>query len=384
MNVAVIGASQTKFGELWDKSLIDLLAESELAAIRDANIEPFQIDIIFTGNMCAGPLLGQLNLSSIASEILGLSVPSNSTEGSCASGALALRAGIMAIESGMANIVLVNGVEKMTDEATEQVTTALMGAASTEQELFCGATFPALNALIARAYMHKFNLTREQLAMVSVKNHYNGSLNPLAHLQRKISIDQVINAPMVAAPLTLLDCAPISDGAASLVLCNQKIAKQCNKEMVSIIGSGQASGPLSLHNRDTLYSLKTTTIAAQQAYKQAGIIPQDIHVAEIHNAFSILEIITLEDLGICEQGTAGKITEEGWTALDGKIPISPSGGLKANGHPVGATGVFQVVEIYNQLLGRCNNRQVKNAKIGLTHAMGGIGATIAVNIFKKN
>ena len=226
MKIAVIGAACTKFGELWDKSLQDLLAESQLKAIEDAQILPSQIDAIFTGNMCAGIFSGQLHLGGMAAEILNLNVPSSTIEGACASGGLAIRAGIASIESGQAEVVLVNGVEKMTDLDSNQTSTGLMGAGSEEHEHFFGATFPGLNALITRAYMHEFGLTRNQLACVSVKNHKHGNLNPLAHFQKEITIQDVVNSQIVADPLTVFDCPPITDGAVSLILCTPEFTKK--------------------------------------------------------------------------------------------------------------------------------------------------------------
>ncbi|MCK4518039.1 thiolase domain-containing protein, partial [Candidatus Babeliales bacterium] len=358
MKIAVLGAAQTKFGELWDKSLGDLLAESQLAALADAGIKPIQIDAIFTGNMCAGLFENQLNLGGMASEILNINVESTVVEGACASGGLALRAGIRAIESGQAKIVLVNGVEKMTDISCEGgsgecVASGLMAAASQETEYFHGATFPALNAMLARLYMETYGLTREQLACVSVQNHANGFLNPHAHLRKKITIDHVINAQVIADPLTMLDCSPVSDGAASIVLCSEQIAENFTQNPVFIIGSGQASDTLQLCARDDLLSWKATQLAAKQAYGQAGVGPRNIDLAEIHDGFSIVQILALEDLGFFEKGTAGKAIEAGEISLNSKLSINPSGGLKSKGHPVGATGVGQAVEIVQQLRSNC-------------------------------
>ena len=394
MKIAVLGAAQTKFGELWDKSLGDLLAESQLAALSDAGIKPTEIDAIFTGNMCAGLFENQLNLGGLASEILNINVPSTTVEGACASGGLALRAGIAAIESGQAKIVLVNGVEKMTDVACEGmsgefVASGLMAAASQDTEYFHGATFPALNAMLARLYMETYGLTREQLAMVSVQNHAHGFLNPHAHLRRKITIEDVLNSQTIADPLTMLDCSPVSDGAASLVLCSEEIAEKFSKKPVFkkpvvIIGSGQASDTLQLCARDDLLSWKATQLAAKQAYEQAGVGPNDIDVAEIHDGFSIVQILALEDLGFFEKGQAGKAIAEGRA----KLSINPSGGLKSKGHPVGATGVGQAVEVVQQLRGTrvcgdCGERQVRDSKIGLTQNAGGCGTTVVVHIFKR-
>ncbi len=371
MKIAVIGASCTKFGELWDKSLQDLLAESQIKALQDAKIKPEQIDAIFTGNMCAGIFSGQLHLGAMATEILNINCPSNVIEGACASGGLALRAGIMTIKSGQAQVVLVNGVEKMTDLDPQQITTGLMAAANIEQELFAGATFPGLNALIARAYMHKLGLTRKQLAQVSINNHKNAILNPLAHFQKEITIQTVLNSQIIADPLTVFDCAPISDGAASLILSTPEFAKKHFKKspekIIYITGSGQATDTLSLSKRESLIEFKANQIAAKKAYEIASIIPNDVDVAELHDAFTITQIISMHDLGFEKT----------------KPCVNPSGGLKAKGHPVGATGISQAYEIVMQLRNECGPRQVKNAKIGLTQNMGGCGSTSVVHIFSR-
>jgi acetyl-CoA C-acetyltransferase len=368
VRIVVVGLFQTKFGELWDKSLVDLLAESQLGAIADAGIAASEIEAIFTGNMCAPIFSNQSNIGSIASQILNLCVPSMVVEGACASGGLALRAGIMAIESGQSKIVLVNGVEKMTDIDSCRATTGLMSAASSEWEQIYGATFPALNALIARAYMHKFGLTREELARVSVQNHENGFSNPNAHLRKKISIEDVVNAPMIADPLTLFDCSPISDGAASLVLCHEDIAKKLEKNTVFITGSGHATDTISIAERDDLLTWNATCLAAKKAYKVAGVGSGDVDVVEVHDGFSITQILALEDLGFCRKG-------EG--AVCSCVNVNPSGGLKSRGHPVGATGVAQAVEIVKCLQG-------SECKIGMTHNAGGCGANVVVHIFEKS
>lgn len=380
MKIAVLGAAQTKFGELWDKSLCDLLAQSQFAALDDAGISPDKIDAIFTGNMLAGLFSNQTNLGSMASSLLNLSVPSVVVEGACASGGLALAAGIAAIESGQAKIVLVNGVEKMTDVSSHHVSQGLSSAMSHEWEQIHGATFPALLALVTRLYMHKFGLTREQLARVSVQNHDHGLLNPDAHLQKKVSIDQVINSTMISDPLTLLDCSPVSDGAASVILCHESVldesvSEKNSKKPVFITGSGQATDTLSICERDDLLTWRATKLASQHAYKMAGVSPEDINIVELHDAFSIVQLLSLEDLGFCKKGQA--------TKLSSNLSINPSGGLKSRGHPVGATGVAQVVEVVKQLRGECGERQVKDAKIGITHNVGGCGSNVVVHVLKS-
>jgi len=383
MKVAVIGIGVTKFDEHWDKNLRELAIEAGTKAIEDAGIRGRDLNAIYLGNMSAGRFVGQEHVAALVTGELGLSIPAVRVEGACASGGLALREGVFSILSGQNDIVLVGGAEKMTDVMTDATTTTLMGAADQEWEAYYGLTFPSLYAMIARRHMFEFGTTREQMAKVAVKNHHNGSLNPIAQFQNEITVQDVINSTMVADPLTLLDCSPITDGAAALILCKEELAKKYTDNPVYIIGTGQASDTLALHDRRFLTTLDATVKAAQQAYKQAGITVKDVDLAEVHDCFTIAEIVATEDLGFCKKGDGGKLLDEGVTEIGGKIPVNTSGGLKAVGHPVGATGVKQAVEIVMQLRGKAGKRQVKDAKIGLTHNVGGSGATAVVHIFSR-
>jgi len=312
---------------------------------------------------------------------LGMSpVPALRVESACCSGGMALRMGCFDIASGNSDLVLVGGVEKMTDGA--DVTYALASAADHDYEVYHGVTFPGLYAMIARAHMHAYGTTREQLAAVSVKNHHNGSLNPKAQFRSKVTIDKVINATMVADPLTILDSSPVSDGAACAVLASMDVAKKMNVPMVKVIGTGAATDTLALDKRKDITVLNAVKQSAQAAYTMAGVKPTDINLAEVHDCFTIAEICIIEELGFVEKGKGGFFTEQGHTALEGTIPVNPSGGLKSKGHPVGATGIAQVVEVVEQLRGNADKRQVKNAKIGLTQNMGGSGASSVVHIFR--
>ena len=383
MKVGVLGIGITKFGELWEEGLRDLLLDAQLRALNDAKIDVKQIDALYTGNMCADSLSGQLHIGAMAAENLNIDKPSVRVEGACASGSLALRQGVHAIASGDADIVMVSGVEKMTDVSTEQVTTALMGAGDEELEGFNGLTFPALYALLAKAYMHKYpSLTRELLAEVSVKNHFHGARNPYAQFQSEITLDTVINSTMVADPLTLFDCSPITDGAASIILASEKTAKKLGTE-VYVTGSGLANDSLSLARRKSLTRLDAGFAAAERAYKQAGISAKDVNFAEVHDCFSIAEIYAVEALGFAKEGEAYKLYKDRQTYFDAKHPINTSGGLKACGHPVAATGVKQAVEATMQLRGEAGKRQVKGATTGVTYNVGGSGATACVHVFKK-
>lgn len=383
MRVAVIGVGLTKFGEHWDKSFTDLFVEAGVRAIEDAGIDGKDIEAMFIGNMSGGRFIDQEHISCLIADRAGLNpIPSTRVEAACASGGLALRQGVMSILSGFHDVVVVGGVEKMTDIATERTTQILATASDQEWEAFLGVTFPSLYAMIARRHMHEFGTTREQLALVSVKNHRNAMKNPYAQFHREITVEDVLNSPLVADPLRLLDCSPISDGAACLVLASEDKAKEFTDSPVWIIGSGQASSTIALHDRKNIVVQEATIHASREAYKRAKKEPKDIEVAEVHDAFTIGEILAIEALGFFKIGEGGKATEEGLTEIGGKVAVNPSGGLKAKGHPVGATGVAQAVEIVLQLRGEAKGRNT-NADVGLTHNVGGSGGTSVVHIFEK-
>lgn len=377
--VAVIGCGMTRFGELWKQSLRDIFVEAALKSIDDAGID--QISSMYVGSMTPGLFVGQEHIGALMADYLGTpQIPAVRVESACCSGGMAFRLGLFEVASGHSDIVLVGGVEKMTDGA--DVTYALATAADQEYEVFHGITFPGLYAMIARAHMHKYGTTRQQLALVSVKNHHNGALNPNAQFRGEITVDQVIKATMVADPLTVLDSSPVSDGAACVILASMDVAKKMKKPSVKVVGTGAATDTLALHAREDITTLKAVKKSAEAAYKMAGLRPSDINLAEVHDCFSIAEICIIEELGFVEKGKGGVYTEQGHTALTGKIPVNPSGGLKSKGHPVGATGVAQVVEVVEQLRGESEKRQVKNARIGMTQNMGGSGASSVVHIFQ--
>ena len=384
-DVAVIGIGLTKFGELWDKSFRQLITEAGAKAILDSGISGEEIDAMYIGSMSSGRFVGQEHIGALVAEASGFShlhIPSTRVEGACASGGLAVRQGYLSIASGMNDIVVVGGIEKMNDVSGTAATGTLATAADQEWESFFGVTFPGLYAMKARRHMHEYGTTKEQLAQVAVKNHKNGALNPNAQYRREITLEQAINATMVAEPLGLLDCSPVTDGAASIVLCAAEKAKKYTDKPIKIIGSGQGSDTLALHSRRDICTLDATVHAAKMAYKQANVTPKDIDFAEVHDCFTIAEICAIEDLGFVKKGEGGKAIENNITTLDGQIPINTSGGLKAKGHPVGATGVAQIVEIVKQLRGEADKRQVKNAKIGLAHNVGGSGATAVIHILE--
>ncbi len=380
--VAVIGVGMTKWGELWDKSLRTIFVETALLALDDSGID--KIDSMYIGAMSSGVFVGQEHLASLLADYLGQTpLPATRVESACASGGLALRMGFIEVASGMSDVVLVGGVEKMTDLNGHEATYALGTAADQEYEGYHGITFPGLYALIARAHMEKYGTTREQLAMVAVKNHFNGSKNPLAQFPYEITVDSVLNSVMIADPLRILDCSPITDGAAAAILCPVEMAKKMKKPVVKIIGSGHATDTIALSSRKDVTWLEATYQAAKKAYSMANKEPKDINLMEVHDCFTIAEICVTEALGVVEKGKGGEAVELGKTSLEGKIPINTSGGLKAKGHPVGATGVAQVVEIVKQLRGEAGARQVKGARIGLTQNMGGSGGSTLVHIFER-
>ena len=384
-DVAVIGIGLTKFGELWDKSFRQLIAEAGSKAILDAGIGGSEIDAMYVGSMSSGRFVGQEHIGALVADVSGFShqhIPSTRVEGACASGGLAVRQGYLSIASGMNDIVVVGGIEKMNDVGGTTATGTLATAADQEWEAFFGVTFPGIYAMMATRHMHEYGTTKEQLAQVAVKNHANGALNPYAQYQREITLETVLNATTVAYPLGLLDCSPVSDGAASLVLCTADKAKQYTDKAIKIIGSGQASDSLALHARRDICTIESTVHAAKMAYKQANITPKDVDVAEVHDCFTIAEICAIEDLGFVEKGEGGKAINNKITTLDGSLPVNTSGGLKAKGHPVGATGVAQIVETTLQLRGEADKRQIKDIRIGLAHNVGGSGATCTVHILE--
>jgi len=383
--VAIIGAGETKYGEHWEKSLRDLAVEAGLRALEDAGICAEDIQAMFGGNMSAGSFVGQDHVGALIADFAGLSetkIPAMRIESACASGAAALHAGYMAVASGLYDIVLVGGVEKMTDLPGDMVTDILAGAADREWEVFFGATFPALAAMMARRYMYEFGVTKEQMALLPVIAHKHGAMNPDAHFQREITVETVLNAPIVADPLTVMNCSPVSDGAAALVLAPADVAKKYTDTPIKIAASTFANEYISLHSRESLIRSVSTIEAGKKAYKMAGIEPRDIDVVELHDAFSIIALEALEDLGFAKKGEGIKLAEEGQLYIDGDLPYNPSGGLKAKGHPVGATGVGQVVEIVMQLRGEAGKRQVDGAERGLTHNVGGTMTSSIVHILE--
>jgi len=381
--VSIIGVGMTKFGELWDKGLRELMVEAGVKAIVDAGVDGPDIDAIFGGCMSAGRLVGQEHIGALIADYSGLNpIPATRVEAACSSGGLALKQGIQSIVAGENKVVIVGGVEKMSDVAVSQVTTTLGGAGDQEWEVSFGATFPALYALIARRHMYEYGTTEEQMAHVAVKNHENGSLNPYAQFPYKVALEQVMNSSPVADPLKVLDCSPITDGAAAVILASDDVARKYTDTPIKVLASTQASDTLALHDRKSLTMLNASVAAGKKAYEVSGMTPKDIDVCEVHDCFSIAEILAIEDLGFFKKGEGGKATEQGLTKRGGEISINTSGGLKACGHPVGATGVKQAVEVTWQLRGEADKRQV-DCEVGMTHNVGGSGATCLVHVMSR-
>jgi acetyl-CoA C-acetyltransferase len=383
--VAVIGIGDTKFGELWDLSFREIGIQAGLTAVGDANLSGDAIDALYVGNMSGGRFIEQEHIGAVIADYSGMArdhIPATRVEAAGASGGLAVRQGYMAVASGIHDIVVVGGAEKMTD-VPDAMSIAIQASAEDQQwEAIFGATFASLHAMIARRHMHEYGTTREQIAQVAVKNHKHGALNPKAQFQREVSLETVLRSPPVAEPLGVFDCAPNSDGAAAVVLCAMEKAKKYTDTPIKITASAQASDTLALHHRTDICTFDANKFAAARAFEQAKMKPKDVDVAEINDNFTISEILAIEDIGFFKKGEGGKATEEGQTTYGGKVVVNSSGGLKARGDPIGATGVAQIVEIVTQLRGEAGKRQVKGAEIGLAHNVGGAGGTVVVHILE--
>ena len=379
-DVVVIGVGMTQFGELWTKSIKDIFVEAASKAIKDAGVD--HIDSMYVGAMSPGLFVGQEHLGAVMADYLGVTpIPATHVESACASGGVSFRQAYLEVASGASEIVLAGGVEKMTDGA--DVTDVLSTAADQEYEVYQGVTFPGLYAMIARAHMQRFGTTREQLASVAVKNHKNGAKNPNAQFRSEITIEQVLKSTMVADPIRLLDCSPVSDGAAAVIVASVEVAKKLKKNPIRILASAQASDTIALHSRKDITTLGSVVIAAKKAYAMANLQPKDINLVEVHDCFTIAEVVVTEDLGFFDKGKGGTAVLTGQTSIGGKaVPVNTSGGLKSKGHPVGATGIAQIIELYEQLNGTAGARQVTNAHIGMAQNMGGTGASCVIHILE--
>ena len=381
--VAVIGVGMTKFGR-HERSSAELFAEAAREAIQDADIAPAAIQALYYGNVTGGEAEHQLHMGPLAASLLGLpTIPTTRFETACATSHAAFRHAVMEVASGVSDVVMVGGAERIlhvpTDAATEFF--AYCSDATFEQTL--GLTFPGVFALIARAHMDKYGTTEAQMAHVAVKNHRHGLLNPKAQFRKEITLDTVLQSAYVADPLKLFDCCPFTDGGAAVVLAGEDVARR-HRKPIWVLSSHAATDSMFMHDKRDLSRVTATERAAQGAYRQAGKTPADVDVAELHDCFTIAEIVATEGLGFFEPGTGGIAAEKGWTSLGGKLPVNPSGGLKSKGHPIGATGAAQIGEVVTQLRGEAGARQVEGAATGLVHTLGGNAATVIVSLLGRD
>jgi len=382
--VNVIGAGMTPFGVL-DDSLIQLAEKASFKAMSASQTLEQPFDHLVVGSQNPDEFINKGHLSTLLADRLGI-VPAGATrvETGPSSGGSAFEAAFTMIASGHSDLVLVIGVEKMTEVDRGTASKILAKMMSYENETRYGATPAALGAMVARRYMHDFGLTRDELSLIPVKAHRNGAKNPLAHFQKEVTAEKVSNASIVADPLTLFDCCPTSDGAASVVLASERIVKDfgISDQAVRVLGVGHGTDHHAVQHRLSLTSFGATVAAAERAFSMAKVEPKDVDVCELHDAFSILELVNMEDIGLTERGQAIGLVKEGSTEVDGQIPINTTGGLKARGHPTGGTGVAQIHDIYNQLIQRApKGLQVNNPVIGLTHNIGGFGNNMVVGVF---
>jgi len=381
--VSIVGIGHGRFGVRSDASLRELTFEAVKACLDDAGVSLKEVESMVTG-IAGDEFSIALQPSAQVHDYIGFHPkPNFRVEGACATGSMALRTGWMNVASGLADLVLVVGVEKMTEVPTSVATDIMGRGGDATWEYPFGTTFPGYYAMIANAHMAEYGTTEEQMAMVAVKNHYYGSLNPFAHMQKKIDLEKVLTSFTVAHPLKLFDCSLITDGAAAVLLASEERAKSISKKPIWIVGLALGTDTMRITERESLTSIMAAREAAKVAYKMAGIGPADIDVATVHDCFTIAEIVAYEDLGFCEKGEGGKLIEAKETYVDGKIPVNVDGGLKSKGHPLGATGVSMAIEITKQLRGEAGERQVKNAEIGLSHNVGGTGQVVAIHIFRR-
>ena len=382
--VAVIGAGQSIYGDFPERSIRSLFRDAFAEATNgvDKGINPKDIQEAFIGSLgCGGGQLGLLPAALMSN--VGLSgIPAVRVENACASSGFAFRCAVQAVASGTCDIALAGGVEKMNETSREQGRYWLGIAGDTEWERLAGTTFPGVYAMMASRHIYEYGTTEEQLALVAVKNHKNGMQNPKAHLRFETTLEKAMKSPVVAAPLKLFDCCPTSDGASVAIVCAADVAKTYTDTPVYVIGYGAGSDCLALFERDSYTTVRAAVVAAKEAYKMARLEPKNIDFAEVHDCFTIAEIMAYEDIGFCKKGEGGKMIAEGNTRIDGDKPVNASGGLKSKGHPIGATGVGQIYEIFKQLRGKAEtpSRQLKDVQIGLAHNVGGSGGAATVHI----
>lgn len=382
-SVSIIGVGQSPVGELWDRSARDIAYHAVTAAMADAGIET--ADALYVGNMLSGTLLEQEHLATLVAGHCGLyGIEAAKVEAACASGAAALRHGVMAIASGFHDVVIVLGLEKMTDTVGKDTTAGLATASDAEYEALHGVSFVGLNALVMQRYMYEHNVPIDAFAGFSINAHKNGANNPNAMFQSPISLKSYVNAPVIATPINIMDSSPVCDGAAAVVLVATDRVRDFTTGhhwgAVRILGGASANDTLAVHDRRDPLFLQAAQTSAEKAYAQAGIRPHDLDFFELHDAFTIMSALSLEATGFAKRGEGWRLAHEGMIGIGGDLPISTMGGLKSRGHPVGATGMYQIVEAVLQLSGRAGANQVKNARLGMTQNIGGSGATIITHI----
>jgi acetyl-CoA acetyltransferase len=381
--VAVIGVGVTKFGK-HDRTSAELFAEAAREAVVDAGIEPRVIQSLYYGNVTGGESERQLHMGPLAASLLGLpTIPTTRFENACATSHAAFRHAVMEIGAGVSDVVLVGGAERILHVPTEHATEYFAYCSDASYEQPTGLTFPGVFALIARAHMDKYGTTEEQMAHVAVKNHRHGLHNPKAQFRKEISLETVLKSPYVADPLKLFDCCPFTDGGAAVILASEDVARRMRRP-VWVLASEAATDTMFMHEKRDLSRVTATERAAAAAYRRAGRGPEDVDVVELHDCFTIAEIVATEGLGLFEPGMGGPAAEKGWTSMGGKIPVNVSGGLKSKGHPIGATGAAQIAEIVTQLREEAGPRQVSGARTGLTHTLGGNTATVLVSLFGRD
>jgi len=379
--VAIIGIGKTAFGAFPDRDLRSLAVEAGQKCLADAHVSPSQVEAYYLGNFAGPSFVGQNHLAPYIAGAMGITgVPCTRFEAACASSGSAFYHAVSSVAAGLNDVVLVAGVEKMTSQTTPKVTEILAGAGDTCGEVRAGATFPALFAMIARRHMYQYGTTREMLAAVAVKNHENGAKNPLAHMRKVITMEQALKGKPISEPLTVFDCSLISDGAAAVLIAPLERAPEFTDQPVKVLAVAQTSDYVALDQKDDITTFRAVSAAAQKAYKMAGVTAQDIQFAEVHDCFTIAEIIATEDLGFVKKGEGGPYALAGCTRLTGPLPLNTSGGLKSKGHPVGATGVGQICDLVYQLRGEAGERQLARHSLGLAQNLGGSGATAVVTI----
>ena len=380
-DVAIIGTGEIPVDEHWTTGIRHLMLEAGLSAMRDANIE--SVDALYVGNMLSGEIAGQSHLGALAVDFMGLdNAEAFKVEAACASGSAALRVGYMAVASGLLDLVLVLGVEKMTDTSGQETTAALAAAADAEYEVSQGISFVALNALLMQRYMYDYGWKHEDFANFAITAHANGANNPFAMFQRPISAEMYARAPIIATPVGLMDASPVCDGAAAVVLAPADFARALSPAPVKIRASAVGMAPLAVHDRKDPLALSAARISSQKAYAQAAIKPEDLDFFELHDAFTIMAALSLEAAGFAERGKGVQLALDNEISLKGRVPMATMGGLKARGHPVGATGIYQVVEAVMQLRGLAGANQIPGARLGMTQNIGGSGATVITHIFE--